>query len=341
MSHDWLRSLPKVELHLHLEGAMPAAVLRRLALKYGRSVNVPEKPPAPAVQPYRDFAEFDRAWSLKNTLIREAEDFRAIAAGAGARLREDGVVYAEMSFCPSDFPGRGLSEPELIDAVRHGIDEVPEVEIALIVDLNRVMGPVHADRQMRIAAELKRSHGVIGIGMGGYADAHEPEAFAGIYAAARRLGLRTTVHAGEVEGPEQMLRTLCALEPDRVGHGTSAAASPTAMSILARDKVQLEVCPSSNVYTGVVPTLAHHPARRFYESGIPISLNTDDPVMFGTSLSAEYNLAQTDLGFSSQDLLVLMKTAIEMSWMTAESKACRLSEIARAVAALPPDAGRG
>lgn len=332
-SRSELRALPKVELHLHLEGAMPLAAIHELACKYDTPGDAPEWQRLVSGPPYRDLIEFDRLWHWKNTLIRDLEDVSLIGRSSAARLRDDGVVYAEASFCPSDFADRSYTAEQLLDAVRRGIDQVPGIDVALIIDLGRERGPRHAADQVRLAAAAMRSHGVVGIGMGGVATPWEPEAFAGVYAEARRLGLRTTVHSGEVDGPDEILRAVRALRPDRIGHGTRAAESAALVARLARDQIPLEVCPSSNVHTGVVPGFSHHPARRFHDSGIPISLNTDDPVMFGTTLSAEYEIAATLLGFPRQELHAMMASTIAASWMTEDRKARRRRQLEDALVA--------
>lgn len=295
-----------------------------VSLAHERGANDPAATEWQLIQrggPYASFGELDRAWHWKNALLRHPDDFRLIATSAAARLRDDGVAYAEMSFCPSDFAHTGLGEAALLEAVRRGLDSVSSIEVALIVDLGRDRGPRHAARQVEVAAELMQHGGIIGIGMGGLHGDHSTADFAGVYALARRRGLRTTVHAGEIDGPDGVASAVRALQPDRIGHGTSAIHDRSVVELLVAERIPLEVCPSSNVHTRSVADYASHPMRRFFDAGVSVSLNTDDPVMFGTSLSAEYALAGEQLGFDDEQLLGVLQAGIEASWASDERKA--------------------
>jgi adenosine deaminase len=192
---------------------------------------------------------------------------------------------------------------------------VPEIELGLVPDLVRDYGAERGARELSELAEV-RALGVLGIGIGGNEGAHPPEAFAGVYARARQLGLRTSAHAGEVAGARSIWGALDGLQVDRIGHGTRAEEDPALLEVLAERRVPLEMCPLSNVCTGSVASFREHPIRRYFERGLLVTVNTDDPGMFGNSLAQEYLRLITDLGFSVEEIASLVRNALEASWLT-------------------------
>jgi adenosine deaminase len=321
----WLRRLPKVELHLHLEGAIPHGALWELIGKYGGDPSVPTREALAERFAYRDFPHFIDTWVWKNGFLRELEDFTFIAEAVARELASRKVRYAEMFYSPGDFLRFGVDPQRLTEAVRRGLDRVAPVEVALVSDLVRDFGPETASRVLGQIAEV-RDFGVVGVGLGGSEQAFPPEPFASVFERARELGFQTTVHAGEAAGAASVWEALRALKPDRIGHGTRAAEDPRLVEHLARQAVPLELCPTSNLRTGAVSSMARHPARIFFEKGIPLSINTDDPSMFGATLEGEYLALMEDLGFSRAEVLMLIGSAIACSWMPAEKKKARTAE---------------
>jgi adenosine deaminase len=214
---------------------------------------------------------------------------------------------------------------ELAAAVRTGLDRVAGIEIGLIVDLVRDTGPGRAMRTLAEAAEV-RGLGVVGIGIGGSEHDFPPEPFAPVYRRARELGLHTTVHAGEAAGPASVWGAL-SLEPERIGHGTRAAEDPRLVEYLAANRIPLEMCPVSNVRTAVVPSVNAHPIGQFFAAGIPVTVNTDDPAMFGTSLALEYALLIEQLGFTPDGIRTLVVNAVNASWLPEGRRAGLAAEI--------------
>lgn len=316
---DWFERVPKVELHLHLEGAIPYPALWQLIEKYGGDPEVPDLAALDRRFAYRDFPHFIDVWTWKNRFLREYEDFTLIAEAVARDLASQSIRYVEAFFSPPDFSGHGLRTQELAAAIRRGLDRVPEVEVALVGDLVRDLGP---ERGAVTLAELNevRELGVIGIGIGGREDGFPPEPFAAVFEQARRLGFRTSAHAGEAAGAESVWGAVRTLRADRIGHGTRAVEDEALLHHLAEHAIPVELCPISNVRTGVVPSLAQHPARRYFERGIPISINTDDPKMFGNSLAEEYHLLTEQLGFSRDDIRALILAGIQTSWLAADRK---------------------
>jgi adenosine deaminase len=335
----WLDAIPKIELHVHLEGAIPRAALCELIAKYDGARAVPSPAELDARFRYATFREFLNAWVWKNGYLRQYEDFTWIAEAVARDLARQRIVYAEVFCSPPDF--EPLETQRLIEAIRRGFARVPEIELALVPDLVRDYGPERGARELHELCEV-RALGVLGIGIGGNEGAHPPQAFAGVYAQAREHGLRTSAHAGEVAGAASIWGALDALHVDRIGHGTHAEEDPALLAVLAERRIPLEMCPLSNVCTGSVASFREHPIRRYFERGLLVTVNTDDPGMFGNSLAQEYLRLSTDFGFTAPEIATLVRNALEASWLTAPQKLELGARLERGLAApgeLPPGAG--
>lgn len=311
---NWFERLPKVELHLHLEGAIPYDAMWELVQKYDGRTEVPNVEALVRRFQFRDFPHFIETWVWKNQFLREYEDFTLIAEAVARDLAGQNVRYAEVFFSPPDFRRHGLGTQRITEAIRAGLDRVEETEIALVADLVRDFGPERGEITLAELSEVKQL-GVIGIGIGGSEQEFPPQAFETVFATARRLGFRTSAHAGEAAGAESIWGALLRLHVDRIGHGTRAGEDETLLEYLAEQRIPVEVCPLSNVRTGVVPSYAAHPVRHYFERGIPISINTDDPKMFGNSLAGEYRLLVEQHGFTRAEIRQLVLDGIEMSWL--------------------------
>jgi adenosine deaminase len=207
----------------------------------------------------------------------------------------------------------------MAQAIRAGLDKVPEIRVLLVADL--VRGP-DLGRMARTLAEVAevRSCGIVGITIGGDERAFPPEPFAGLYQEARRLGFRTSAHAGEAAGAGSVWGAVRTLQVDRIGHGTRAREDDALLDHLARRAITLEMCPVSNLRTGVVQSPGDLPIRQYLERGIPVTINNDDPAMFGTSLAEEYRLLETELGFSRREIQDMILQAARSSWLPHDEK---------------------
>ena len=212
-----------------------------------------------------------------------------------------------------DFVRHGLRTQELTAAIRAGLARVPGIEIALIADLVRDSGAENAAVTLEEVNEVK-DQGVIGIGIGGSEQAYPPEPFAAVFEKARQLGFHTTAHAGEAAGAASIWGAIRSLHVERIGHGTRAYEDEPLLDFLAAQKIALEMCPISNMRTGVVPRIDDHPIRRFFERGILVTVNTDDPKMFGTSLAQEYEILVNSVGFLPNEITLLVENAVRASW---------------------------
>lgn len=318
-------ALPKVELHVHLEGAIPLPALAELAHKYDER----EASDLEALRErfrFRDFAHFIDVWVWKNGLLRELDDFAFVAEAVARDLRAQHVLYAEAFYSPPDFAKRGLGASGITEAVREGFDRVDGIELRLVADLVRDFGPVRAARALEEIAEA-RSFGVIGIGIGGSEHEFPPEPFAEVFERARELGFRTSAHAGEAAGPGSVRGAVEVLRVDRVGHATRAAEDHRLVAELEARRIPLEMCPISNVRTRVVSDLAHHPVRDFFDRGLLVTVNTDDPAMFQTSLAQEYRELVRVHGFTFEEIRKLVENAVAASWLDAEGRARLLASL--------------
>ena len=316
---SWYDRLPKVELHLHLEGAIPDDALWQLVQKYGGDADVQDPAALKDKFQYRDFPHFIETWLWKNQFLREYDDLTFIAEAAARDLASQNIRYAEAFYSPPDFFKQGLNTQQITEAVRRGLDRVPQIEIALVADLVRDFGPQRAAITLNEINEVKQ-FGVVGVGIGGSEQNFPPEQFEAVFARARQLGFHTSAHAGEAAGPESIWGAIRTLQVDRIGHGTRAEEDGSLVDYLVDHEVPIEMCPLSNVRTGVVASYADHPVRRYFERGILLSINTDDPKMFGNSLAEEYRLLVEQKGFTPAEIRTLILQAIQMSWMPESKK---------------------
>ena len=322
----WTQLVPKVELHLHLEGAIPLEALWALLCKYGGTQETPTMDHLTARFRYRDFSHFIETWRWKNQYLQEYEDFEFIAEAVARDLRSQNIKYVEAFYSPPDFHQNGLETQRITEALRTGLAKVDGVEVLLVADLVRSFGP---DAGYRTLAELEevRSLGVVGIGLGGREQGYPPRPYAEVYEKARRLGFRTSVHAGEAVGPESVWEALDSLKPDRIGHATRAVEDPGLVDRLDEDRVPLELCPISNLRTRVVDSIDNHPIRSYFDRGLRITVNTDDPKMFNNSLAEEYDLLIDSAGFSPKDIQKLILNAVDVSWSTPERRSALQAEL--------------
>jgi adenosine deaminase len=327
----WYERVPKVELHVHLEGAIPHEALFALIQKYGGDSSVSDVSALARRFEYKGFPQFIEAWSWKNQFLREYEDFTHIAELTARDMAEQGIRYAEVFFSPSLFVRHGLAVQEVARAVRAGLLRVPEIEIALVADLVRDYG---AESEMVTLEQLKevKGHGIVGIGIGGSEHEYPPAPFKELYAKARAAGFHVNAHAGEAAGAQSIWDAVRELRVERIGHGTRAWEDPELVEYLIAHRIPVEMCPISNVRTGVVRSLREHPIRRYFRAGMVVTVNTDDPKMFQTRLAGEYRLLEQECGFSRSDIRELILSAIRAAWLPEDRKTSLVADFRRSPA---------
>jgi adenosine deaminase len=316
---NWYQRVPKAELHLHLEGAIPLDALWELVKKYGGEKEVPTVEALSEKFQYKDFPHFIETWIWQAGFLRQYEDFTLIATAVARDMAAQNIRYVEAFYSPTDFRLQGLEVQPITEAIRKGLDRVPEIEIALVTDLVRDMGAEQSLITLSKVKEVKHL-GVIGIGIGGSEQAFPPEPFEKVYEKARELGFRTSAHAGEAAGAQSIWGAVRTLKADRIGHGTRAVEDESLLIYLAEKQIPLEICPISNLRTGVIKTLAEHPARNFFDRGIFVTINTDDPKMFNNSLAEEYQSLVEVQNFSRAEIQTLILNALKASWLSESKK---------------------
>jgi len=225
----------------------------------------------------------------------------------------------------------GLAVQEVARAVRAGLLRVPEIEIALVADLVRDYG---AESEMVTLEQLKevKGHGIVGIGIGGSEHEYPPAPFKELYAKARAAGFHVNAHAGEAAGAHSIWDAVRELGVERIGHGTRAWEDPELVEYLITHRIPVEMCPLSNVRTGVVRSLREHPIRRYFRAGMVVTVNTDDPKMFQTRLADEYRLLEQECGFSRSDIRELILSAIRAAWLPEDRKTSLMADFRRSPA---------
>lgn len=295
-------SFPKIELHVHLEGTVRPGTLLEIARR--NEVALPADTAAGLASLYEltDFAHFLRVWQLTTGALRTAEDFRQVVADYAAEAAGHGAVYIEGIFSPSEPVGRGADWNEVFAGYCDGAQQAWEehgVRVRLTPDVVRSL-PLEAAEQTAHYAVAYAGRGIAAIGLGGPEAEYPPELYERAFAIARDGGLGSVPHAGEVAGAPFIRSALDVLGADRLRHGIRAIEDPGLVSELASRGVVLDVCPISNLRTGVVKALADHPLPALVAAGVACSVSTDDPAMFGTDLSADY-AAAAELGVSPED----------------------------------------
>jgi adenosine deaminase/aminodeoxyfutalosine deaminase len=311
---QFIQRLPKAELHVHLEGSVDAATLLELSRRHD---TVPLD--AVAVEQlyrYGDFAGFLNAFKEVTARLRTPEDFALITERLLRRLRAQNVRHAEIIFSA----GICLWRKQDVDAIFAAIEQARErvareigISVLWIWDAVRQFG-VDAAMHVVEAAAAHRGQNAVAFGIGGDERAIAAEEFREVYATARRSGLRLTMHAGESGGPEAVWGALN-LGAERIGHGINAALDAELVEVLAERQIPLEISITSNLRTGCCAAIERHPVRQLFDEGVMITLNSDDPEMFGTSLEREYAIAQQAFGFTDEHLRELARNSFEASFL--------------------------
>ncbi len=317
---EFIEAMPKVELHIHLEGAIPLEALWELVKKYSGTKDVKNIKELQKKFEYTDFPHFIQTWIWKNRFINEYDDFSLIASEFAKDLEKQNIIYTEVFYSPPDFARRGLEPQKITEAIFKGFKSAnAKTKINLVADMVRDFGPERGMRTLHQVNEVK-GMGVVGIGIGGSEHEFPPEAFKEVFEKARAFGFRTSAHAGEAAGSESIWGAIRELKVDRIGHGTRAFEDEKLVEHLKINKIPVEMCPLSNVKTGVVKSIEEHPVKDFYRKGLVVFLNTDDPKMFSNTLSEEYTAFVDKMEFQLNDVKILMDNAINSAWLADNEK---------------------
>jgi aminodeoxyfutalosine deaminase len=336
----FVAGLPKAELHVHHVGSASERIVQELAERHPGTVPV-DPVELRRFYEFRDFAHFIEVYLAVVALIRTPEDVRMLTYEVAREMAtEQRVRYAELTCTPytSVRPHEdGVGMPieaytEAIEDARVAAERDFGLVLRWIYDIPGEMGLPSADATLDWALN-HRPDGLVGFGLGGPEIGVPRPQFEPHFTTARAAGLRSVPHAGETTGPETIWDAVRLLGAERIGHGTSAAQDPALLEHLAEHGIPLEVCPSSNIATGAVSTLAEHPIVAFRDAGVTVTVNSDDPPMFGTTLNREYEVAADLLGLDQGGVADLARTAVRASYAPEDVRARVLSEIDEYVAA--------
>jgi aminodeoxyfutalosine deaminase len=291
---------PKIELHVHLEGTIRPATLLDLARRNGEALPADTVEGLRSLYEFTDFAHFVQVWILTTNCLRQRDDFRRVAVEYAAEAASHGAVYIEAIFSPGERIMRDVSARDIFEGYLEGAVEAQErygVIMRFTPDLYRGLDVEVAEAVARLSIEYS-DRGVVGLGIGGI-EARPLDPYRKALDIARDGGLGLVPHAGESAGAESV-REVLTLDPDRIRHGIRAIEDPSVLAEIVSRGLVLDVCPTSNLRTGSVASLAEHPLPALRAAGVPCTINTDDPAMFGTDLGHEYEVA-AGLGVSPED----------------------------------------
>jgi adenosine deaminase len=315
------RALPKVELHCHIEGAAPPDLVREKAAHYG--IDVSKLFDETGSYAWSDFSSFITAYDGAAAVFRSFEDYSDLAARYLTASAEEGVIYTEVFVSPDHARRTGISYLDYIGGIADGMAraEASHGIIGRIVPLiERHFGPETAISAAKTAVANLIPE-VVGFGMAGDERLWTPAEFAPAFMIAHEAGLPLTSHAGELCGWEEVRDTLDAIPVRRIGHGVRSIENPDLVRRLAGEGIVLECCPGSNIALGVFPDFKSHPFRSLRDAGVIVTLNSDDPPFFWTSMGREYEIAATEMGLSETDLLAVTRAGIEAAFCDEATKA--------------------
>ena len=324
--------LPKVELHLHLVGSASVPTVLELARRHPGGSGVPRSAAElTAFYEFRDFPHFSQVYGAVSSLVREPADAAELVLGAARDLAGQNVRYAELTVTPYTFTAYGMPVADLTEALDIAARSARRdhgVRIAYIFDVAGELGGPAAYATLEHALS-RPPEALTGFGLAGIEQARPAYAdvFRSVFAAAIAAGLHSVPHAGEMSGPATIWEAVDGLRAERIGHGISCLADPGLVARLRESQIPLEVCPTSNVCTRQVPDLAAHPLPRLLAEGLFVTLNSDDPPMFGTTLTQEYRRAASALGLGRAQLAALAANGVRASFLDDATKRALVEEI--------------
>lgn len=312
---DRISKLPKAELHLHFEGAAPPGFIRGLARE--KHIDISKIFTPDGSYAYRDFHHFLSVYEAATSVLKTPEDFARLTTAVLEQSAENGVVYSE-TFLSPDFCGGGdvSAWREYLQAIREAAEQAETalgITLRGIVTCIRHFGPEQAKSAALCAAETAGDW-LVGFGMAGDEQKGEQRDFAYSFDMAREAGLHLTSHAGEWRGPQEVRNAIVDLGVTRIGHGVRAISDPAVVDLIAEREVTLEICPGSNVFLGVFPSLKDHPIDRLRSRGVKVTVSTDDPPFFHTTMRREYCALAKTFGWDEDMFAEIHKTTMQAAF---------------------------
>jgi aminodeoxyfutalosine deaminase len=325
--HDFVAGLPKAEIHVHHVGSASPRIVSKLAERHPGTVPS-DLDELREFFTFRDFAHFVEVYLAVVALVKDAEDVRMLTYEVAQDMAAQNVRYAELTCTPYTNVMNGIPIEAFVEAVedaRVAAERDLGLQLRWIYDVPGEFGvPAAAETLTYLDASPPS---LVGFGLGGPEVGVPRPQFKPYFDAARAAGLHSVPHAGETTGPETVWSALLDLGAERIGHGTSSAQDELLLAHLAENGIPLEVCPTSNIATRAVPTLEEHPLRTFVDAGVTVTINSDDPPMFGTDLNREYEIAADLLDLDEAGVADLARTAVRCSFLDAAGQQAILDEI--------------
>lgn len=320
------KTMPKAELHCHIEGATPPALALAQAARYGIDTSSFIRDGAYA---WQDFTSFVQSYDATANLFRTEEDYALLAETYLTEIAEAGAIYSELIVSPDQGDAVGIGADAYVRGLAEGAERARAktgIETRLLIVGIRHFGPERVVKAAEYAA--RRPHSLItGFNLAGEERMHRVADFTRAFDIARDAGLGITIHAGELSGAFSVRDALDHVRPSRISHGVRAIEDADLVKRLADEGVVLEVCPGSNIALSVFPDFQSHPLRALHEAGVRVTLNSDDPPFFHTSLAREYEVASTVMGLSDADILGMTRTAIEAAFVDEPTRQRLLSAL--------------
>ena len=325
-----IHALPKVELHLHIEGTLEPEMVFDLAKKHGVTLKYPSAEALRAAYDFHDLQSFLDLYYAGCDVLRDRDDFFVMARAYFDRAARDELVHAEFFFDPQSHTSRGVAMGTVIGGLRDAMAEAEErhgITSKLIMCFLRHLSEEDAFATLEAATPFLDR--IVGVGLDSGERGNPPEKFARVFAKAKTLGLRLVAHAGE-EGPAQYVKdALDVLHVERIDHGVRSEEDPALVERLAREKIPLTVCPLSNLKLCVVKDLSQHNLKRLMDRGVAITIHSDDPAYFGGYIGENYMRTAEALRLGRSDLIVLAENAIRASFLSDDEKQALLARVPR------------
>lgn len=325
---SFIHRMPKAELHIHLEGSIKPRTLLELATKNNTALAASDLAGVERMFRYDNFLGFLDVYRACARCLLHGEDFERVAYEMALDLADQHVQYAEVMLSPAQHMQRNMDFDEILGGVAAGFARA-NTERGIICkpafDFGRQFSVQEALRAVELA-QAGMQYGVVAFSIGGDEANYPPEPFVEVFALAKAVGLHVMAHAGEVAGANSVRGAIEMLGVDRIGHGFRVLEDPELTRILARrGDITFDVCPTSNILTGVISALPAHPLRQMFDAGLPITLNSDDPTLFNTTVTGEYMLAAEHFGFSADDICKVAQQSVRGAFMPAAERTAMLA----------------
>lgn len=324
----FIKAVPKAELHLHLEAVISMNGIKKL-YKNKNGIEMPLEE-QDALFSYEDLNGFIQAFLKVQSLFSSVEDFYLVFDELEKYLAENNIVYSEVFFAPSAFLKMGFSYEEMIKVFHEKISEIKEnkgITVKLLMDVSRTFGCENAMKNYNLLKQFP-CEDIIGIGLGGAESKGPAKDFASVYEQAIKDGFKVVAHAGEDVGPESIWDAINFLHVQRIGHGVTAIQDEKLMEELVKTQLPVEICITSNTFTKkIVKEAKDHPIRQFFDKGMLVTVNTDDPVFFKTTLLDELWICYKNLKFTMEEIQKLIENSFEASFLSAEEKKTYIAEV--------------